>query len=464
MPWIERPDIEARLRRALEAPGPVLVTVTGPSRSGVSGLLRRVRSGSEPRRIAFTATLAAPPLRLERATAAWHRAGVRAEGSPTWASLVSALLDTLRADRAPTVVVLDDAPRLIDTDDEAAAALATLWTGARAHALPLYLVLAGHDEDAVSRWIDDALAGASPQAVRVPPVRIDELAHHLPGWPAHERFLIRACLGSRMETLGRVDPGLRATTNLLRLVVDLDGPLHGLPPRRLREQFQKPERYTGILTALAEGAVEWGEIRRANPAFRSGNQLAPYLSALQDHDWVRAERSLDAAPGSRGRRYRLGDAFTAFWYAVAEPARDRLLAGDSPARVARELTLDGHLARTFPSLCRAALLEGVVDPRLTRRIPVRAREIGGLWGTDYDLPVSGTLRNGAVVYGTGVWGRTANEADADEALAGLRATRYGFGRESRLVLLITTKGATEGLARRVARDHRLLLVPLQSLF
>ncbi|MEK9505463.1 AAA family ATPase [Gaopeijia maritima] len=465
MSWIERAPLEERLLAAVRAPGPALATLVGPRRSGVTELLRRVLRGLEWRRVAFTATLAAPGVRLERAAIAFERAGIpRPEGAAAWSDWAGALLDDLRTGRSPVVVAIDDAPLLLDSDEDAAAALAALWAGARAHALPLHLVLAGHDADALDRWADQVLGVPAPQRIRVPPVRVDELAAHLPDWPPEERFLIRACLGSSVETLGRVDPSLRATTNLLRLAIDPDGPLHDLPAQRLREQFQKPERYAGIVSALAEGAHDWGGIRRANPAFRSGNQLAPYLSALQEHGWVTPERSLDAAPESRGRRYRLGDPFVAFWHAVAEPARDRLLAGESPTRVAREMPLDDHLERVFPILCRLALLEGVVDDRLTRRIPVRAREIGGLWGADYHLPISGTLRNGAVVYGVGVWGRTAEEADAETALEALRATRYGYGRESRLVLVVTSRGATEGLVRRVARDHRLLLVPLQSLF
>lgn len=465
MSWIARPLAEERLKAAVAPPGPGVVALTGAPGVGVSGLLRRLLRRLTARKIAFTATVGPPPSRLARAAEAWQRGGVEsADPVPSWPGLVEALLDRLQTERQPVVVVVDDAPELLDADAEAAGALAALWTGARRHALPLHLVLAGHDEPVLERWIDEALAGARPARVHLPPVRVDELRVHLADWPPEERYLIRACLGSRVETLGRVDPGLRAATNVFRLVIDPEGPLHDLPPRRLREQFQKPERYAGIVGALAEGAREWARIRSRNPAFRSGNQLAPYLSALQDRGWVDAALSLDAPPGSRGRRYHVADSFVAFWYAVAEPARDRLLAGESPGRVARELPLGPHLERVLPHLVRAALLEGVHDPRLRPPLPLHAREMGGVWGPEVDLPISGTLRNGAILHGVGVWGRPADEADAEAALRARRATRYGYGRESRFVLLATTRGVSPALARRAARDDRLLILPLQFIF
>lgn len=476
MAWIERPLLQRRLRAALGVPGPAVVTVAGAPGMGVSGLLRRVLPQAADRIIAFTASDAPPPRRLERAVEAWLRAGVplvapapggggsNPDSPPSWTGLVASLLESMRAHRRSLHLVVDDAPELLAGDGAEAAALAALWASARSHALPLHLILAGHDDDRVERWIDEALPGAGRERVRVPPVRMDELRAHLPDWLPEERHLIRAALGGRVATLGMIDPGLRATTNLFRLVVDPQGPLHAEPPRRLREDFQKPARYAGILGALADGAREWAGIRKRNPAFRSGNQLAPYLAALQERGWVRAERSLDAAPSSRGRRYHLADPSVAFWYAVAEPARDRLLAGEAPGRVARELALGPHLARTFPHLCRKALLEGVADARLPLPHPLRAREMGGLWGPDHELPISGTLRSGAIVHGVGVWGRVAGEADARAALAAQGLTRYGFGRESRFVLIVTSRGASDGLARWGARDHRLILLPMQSLF
>lgn len=459
MPWIPRPFLQDRLHSALEAPGPAVVSLSGAAGSGVTGLLRRVLATVDRRVVGLSGGFTPAPDRRDRFIAALQRAGVEREGLSTWSEAVDELLADLESHRTRTVVAIDDAPLLLDSDADARAGLTRLWTGARAHALPLHLVMAGTDDTTLDDWIAGALGGATPVKISVAAIGIRELAQHLSDWSPAERLLIRAGLGSSAATLGRVDPGVRATTNLLRLVVDPDGPLHQRPPRHLRERVQKPERYAGILRALASGAREWGEIRRANPTFRSGNQLAPYLATLQDMGWVAAEQALDAVPGSRGRRYHLADPFTAFWYGAVEPLRDRLLEGSRPSRIMRELDLVPHLGRVATTLCRQAVVEGV-----TGVFPARARQIGGLWGPDFDLPISGILRNGAAFYGRCVWNRVANNADADQVLSGLRATRYGFGRESRVALLFTARGATETLIRRVARDDRLVQVPLESLF
>lgn len=333
-----------------------------------------------------------------------------------------------------------------------------LWTGARARALPLHVVVVGPDDPSFDTLLNELFEGADARHVPVGPLSGAEVRAHLPEWSPAERYVLGACLGGSPETLGRVDPTVRAATNLQRLVVDPEGELHGLPPRRLAEQFQKPARYAGVVRALAAGAREWGEIRRADPSFPSGNQLAPYLATLQETGWVEASRSLDAAPDSRKRRYRLADPFTAFWYAVVEPAVARLLEGDGVAGVWRELPVERHASRRFPDACLQALARRGAD-----FLPVAAREAGGLWGDGYDLPVAGTLTNGAAVYGVCAW-EQATAADADRATAQMRATRYGFGRQARIRLVFTAAPPDETLVRRAARDPLIRIVGLESLF
>lgn len=461
MTWIRRPRLEEALQRALAQPAPALVVVRGRPESGVSALLRHVAASSDRPVAALSATPGTGESHRTRFAEALARQGtaVEVDGPPEWDALVDALLDDLDRRRDARVLVIDDAPGLGGSAAEAGRVVARLWTGARSRALPLHLVLASTRQGDLDALLGQALEGADPHVVEVGPVRGDELREHLPDWSPDDRYLIQACLGSSVATLGRVDPGIRAATNLQRLVVDPEGPLHGRPPRRLREMVQKPERYTGVLVALARGARDWGQIRRANPAFRSGNQLAPYLSTLQDLGWVESERSLDAAPESRRRRYGPVDPFTAFWYGVVEPALGRLLEGEPAGRVWRDLPVDLHAAHQFPGACRRALVERGADV-----LPVAAREAGGLWGDGYELPVSGTLRNGAAVYGRCVWGRPATVADADTTTRHMRATRYGFGRQARLPTLFTAGGVTEPLVRRAARDPLLHLVPLTALF
>ena len=382
----------------------------------------------------------------------------------SWTAHFDALLESMEADRVPRVIVLDEVHHLHRAAPDFGPALAHLWGRARSRALPLHLVLASSDTATL-----DALSGeggpldaAEPHTVLVEDLSSADIREHLASWSPRDRFLLQACLGRSPATIGLVDPDVRLSTNLQRLVVDPDGPLHDRPTRRLERLVQRPERYAGILAAMAEGARDWRAIHEANPTFTSGNQLAPYLATLQKLGWVESEQSLDAAARARKRRYYLADPFVAFWYGVVEPALGPLLEGTPPASVSR-VALGGqafarHVSAVLPRALRRVIQDG------DSLLGARARRIGGLWGEGYDLPLAGTLRTGAALYAETVWGRIATAADAEAVHRQMRATRFGFGREARLRVVFTSAGATEPLVRRVARDELLRVIPLEKAF
>ncbi|MBT8335021.1 MAG: nucleolar 14 family protein [Gemmatimonadetes bacterium] len=471
MATIVRSSLDAAFTAALERPAPALLRVSGPRGSGVSralrDCLRREREApTGPRVWAIAGAAGRSERLLFQAREGLARAGVVA-ASPDWIGLVDALLDDLARTRRPWIVALDDVADLLAATPAAGEAFSRLWAGARRGGLPLHLVLARADPGAVDR-IRGEVPGEFPgtprvdsETLEVGPVRFDEVAQHLPHWRPRDRLYLHACLGRWPAALRFVDRRSGWVANLLGLVVDPHGPLHGWVPRRLREVVKKPDRYSAILAALADGAQDWGEIRGATPAFTEGNQIAPYLSTLESAGWIRKRASLDASPKSRKRRYAIVDPLVGFWHAVAEPALGELLSGRAPRSLwdsGLSVEAESSVHRRIPSLVREAIAESPGP------FPVPARRLGALWGEGYDLDVAGTLRNGAAVYGACVLGRAATVDDATRLDAHMRATRYGFGREGRIRVLFTLDGATTALRRRAARDHFLMLADLSALF
>jgi hypothetical protein len=370
------------------------------------------------------------------------------------------LTERLAVGREPVALVVDDLDHLADAPG-VAAALARLWHEARARALPLRLVLVGTAEG-LARLGDDGegVGAVDGLDLTVPALSAREVASALPGWSARDRFLAWAVFGGSPSTLRHLDPSLRLATNVQRLVLDPEGPLHEAGPAVLARLFLKPERYAALVRALAGGARDWGELRRAVTDFTSSSQLAPYMASLEDHGVVRAERSLDARPRSRNRRYHLTDPFPASWYRLVLPHVGSASGADAAA-VWREHVRDDLEAwgeHLLPAACRDFLSRGAEEV-----LPAAAREVGGLWGDGYDLPVAGTLRTGAPLYGRCVWGRRATVADAEALAAEVRGTRYGFGREARLRALFTTGPVDHTLRRLEARDPHLLVVDLATI-
>lgn len=464
MKTIHRPHLERLIEEGLERPGPAVLVVRGGPRTGKSTAVRGVLRSSR-RSLAIRGT-AGPATRHRRDFATTlRRAGIECDDEPSWEGGVHALLARLDLEREPRLLVVDEVHHLHRADPDFGRALATLWSGARARALPLHLVLVSSDDALLDSLLGEGgpLEAADPLTVDVDDLSTAEIRDHLPDWSPRDRFLLQACLGRSPSTLGHVEPEIRLATNLHRLVVDPEGPLHDEPVRRLERLVQRPERYAGILAALAEGARDWRSIHAANPAFASGNQLAPYLATLKKLGWLKSERSLDAPPRGRKRRYHLADPFVAFWYGVVDPLLSQLLEG-APSGAVWRSTLAGrpfarHAAAVLPRALQRVLSEAG-DPLLG----ARARRIGGLWGEGYDLPIAATLRNGAVLYATTVWQRIATLADADAVHRQMRATRYGFGREARIRVVFAGAGSTEPLVRRSARDELLRVIPIERAF
>jgi hypothetical protein len=377
-------------------------------------------------------------------------------------TLLDEVFTRIDGDRRPRVAVFDAPEHLLASDPGAGAALAHLWARVRARSLPLHLVLLSEAPDRLATWISGDDAPLAPtDEVEARPLDAWQLRESLPGWSPRDRLLVWCALGGSPDRLRHVEGEDGLAGNVIRLVLDPSGPLHRLPVADASARLRKPERYLGVLGALARGARDWGEIRTALPEVAAGARLAPYLTTLEELGWVETERSLDAGPDSRRRRYRLTDPFTGFWLRAVAPRQGRLHL-TAPARLWNDEVapeLDAWARHLLPWAVRRSL-EGRPPPPLG----VPARRTGGIWGEDRDLPIAGILRNGASFYGVCAWGRGATIDDARALARQMRRTRFGFGREARLRLLVGDGVASDALARHVAREPYLRILGLGDLF
>jgi hypothetical protein len=259
-----------------------------------------------------------------------------------------------------------------------------------------------------------------------------------------------ALLGGIPAAWSAIDPSVRPSTNLVRLLLAPGAELRSLARSFIPPAGARQERSLAILHALAHGARSWGEIRTHARVFRSSSELGPYMKGLVDEGSVASRVSLDAPPRSRNRRYALAHPFVAFWLRSVRTRLGELDSGASPHGV-----LQSRIVPEVPGLVAAALppiVHRYLREHGSERFPGDARETGSVWGEEYDVEVVGTLGSGAAVYGHLHWDAGIVPPDAIDRLGEeVRRTRYGFGREARLRFLLLRDAPPHDLARRVAQ-------------
>jgi uncharacterized protein len=465
------------LRQVVTGPFPSLTLLVGPDGEGRASIVQHGLRGLDAVRY-----WAAPLPDADHRALLVSRLGSWAEAPATpsggkksappeplgqatdWPKIFEHLLGRAGEREAPLRLVLEEFPRLVESRPKLLQEVERFWSGVRSRGLPIHLVLAGAPdpvfegmlsaEESWASWIGVWLAARA--------LTYREVGALFPAHPPRERLLVWAVFGGLERHLRHCDPDLSLTTNIRQGILAPASPLLHEGFEQLQRSFQSVGRYASLLRSMASGRREWGEILAGTPEMDTGAQMAPYLARLQRLGLVIGDASLDARPEARSRRYRIVDPFVWFWHRFVLAHLTDLLDGRTTEVWRRHIRprLDEHASALLPLACRDYLTHYAHE-----RLPANAREVGGLWGLDYEVELAGTLRTGAAVYGHAFWGRgrTAESAD-DRLLEAMRNTRYGFGKEARLRVLFSTEGFSPGLLRREARTDVLHLIGSEALF
>lgn len=456
-----------QIRTALDSPDASMVLVEGARGMGKSALVARALESFQ--HLFFTV----PPLPapLQRAALAEalapeqepvdgppaQRDGTlaRRDGPPSWDELFTSVLRRARPGESPFVLVLDDAHRLEEARSRHLEPLLGALRTARSDRRALHVVLVGPSRVGIHADSADAL---DAEHVRVGSLPLRPASQLLPGDTPRDLLRAYGILGGIPRVLMAVDRDVTLETNIRRLFLDAEAPFADVPAIWLERDLQTPSRYNAILARIGSGECEWGDVHRAVPDLTSSGQLAPYVRRLEELGLITVRRSLDAAPGSRSRRYTVSDPLLAFWYRFVLSAPPRGPSADPPEHRLRRIktTIDDHLAGVFPMVCRQHMAHDAIET-----LGANARELGSLWGTGHDLPIAGILTSGAAFYGACSWRAPVRGEDPLGALdAEARRTRYGFGRQHRLRLYFTSTEPPRWLERAaVRREQAFLLGP-----
>ena len=256
----------------------------------------------------------------------------------------------------------------------------------------------------------------------------------------------------------------------IRVSLDRNGALWNEARTVLEQELREPKVYFTLLTQLASGDKELGEI--TSRARLSPSQASKYLSVLENMRIVRRRLPVLATKETRGGQWHLDDSFFRFWFRFVFPYQDDLENGLRAA--------DLFSGEVKPALADhvAPMFEDWARDWVRGRFGSRASSVGAWWGPSLhnlrrtgersteEIDVVGVGRGKVTVVGEAKWQERMLGASIladlrDHKLPALAQAGFKFANDVDVVLLAKS-GYTEDLKEVESADPHLHLVDVAA--
>jgi hypothetical protein len=425
------------------------VLLRGRRRVGKSRLVEEFLCRERVRHVFFAATKGRPPDRelgafAELLASSDVRAAELVRGGArfdTWEGALRLIAESSDR-RAPSVVVVDEFPYLIEGDPTVEGALQTAWDRAL-QASPVLLIVVGSDlgmMKALTEY-DRPLYDRPTAMIHLPPLSPAELADLL-GLGATEALDTYLVIGGfPLLALSWDGPSLKVS--LRRQLTDPTSPLIVSGERTVAAEFSPDAQARMVLSAIGSGERTFTAIGNASGVPRQSLERA--LDVLVRKRVVERAAPLSSRP-SRLSRYWISDPYLRFWLRYIEPSLNEIERGRGEIVVDRIVTTwKDYRGRAIEPLVREAVGRLLPDERFGD-----ARHVGAYWTRDgaVEVDLVGVNRLGrpssVAFVGSIKWRERSPFGRRDLAtLAALRSRIPGAG-EDTLLAAVSRAGFETG--------------------
>lgn len=453
------------IQRELERDRSSLMVVYGRRRVGKSTLLARATEESET--VFYQATEVVGSMNLELLKEQISRyvdgSDPILEGLEHWEGVLSYVAE-LADRRSGLTLVLDEFPYICESVDALPSVVQKVFDRATADGIPLNLVLCGSQISFMEELLGEKnpLRGRPTLELELEALSYREAATFFPEWSADDQLAAYGVFGGMPYYLQLCDPGCSLRENIIDAILGPGAPLGNEAFNVLQAELSAPTRYATILQAIGSGCTTTGDILGRTRELSDARALGPYIRKLEALRLIRIIRSMDASPKARNRRYYLADPFLAFWYRFGLPNSSALAVGHA------EEVFDHAIQPNF-STYMGEIFEWIgrqyVERYGSELFGVSAREVGKIWGADYDLDIAATLLDDTTVFGECKWWEAPvglnilEELQADSA-----KTSYGKSSGETRYTIVSKAGFTPELKSAAAQsDSTVLISPAELL-
>ncbi|ELZ83568.1 ATPase (AAA+ superfamily) protein [Haloferax gibbonsii ATCC 33959] len=386
--FVNRDDELSFLRSRFDRDTAELLVIYGRRRLGKSALVREaIRDRDDA--VYWQATEETPDVQLASfVETARETYPVVDDIKRDWESILKTL------GRQDAVVVIDEFPYLIESDDAVPSKIQRVWD-LHLEQTAASLVLVG---SSISVMEEKVLGGGSPLygrrtgTIDLPPLALADARQLYPTDDPETTIETWSVFGGTPYYLQALTSTASLAENIQTHVLSEHGVLHNEPEFLLRTEFgiREPQTYYTVLRAIATGKREANEI--ANFAGIDSNALGSYLAKLRRLRLVTRDIPVTANPNAtRKSRYRLNEPLFRFWFRYVYGQEGTLAQlGDNAFEELVAPSFSEYMGSMFELVCQNAL------PSL---VPKTYHGIGYWWHKHHELDVVGLASDGTLVAG-----------------------------------------------------------------
>lgn len=413
------------------------VLIRGRRRVGKSSLVEEFLRRTGAPSVFFVASRQSPERELELFSAALARSGlienpevIPPGGFAHWENPLHLIAETAR-ESAPTVVVIDEFPYLVDGRIAVEGTFQKMWDTVLQRA-PVLLIVIGSDiavMDALGAY-DRPLHGRPTRTLNVTPFAPTEVQSMLEvdAVTALDAYLL---IGGFPLVAGAWRKGLDMWAFLEESLQDPTSPLIVDGERSLAGEFPADALARQVLSAIGSGERTFSSIGHAAAVKQTSLQRA--LDLLVNRKGVVESTAPLSTRSSRVHRYAVADPYLRFWLRFIAPGLNDIERGGG-ANVVEQIE------KAWPSY-RGRAIEPLVRDAIGRLMPDRrfgeARAVGSFWTRGNDVEVDLVLTDRApragriIAIGSIKWREEAAFGPRDrDRLARLAAAVPGFTDET----------------------------------